>query len=212
MKQGRVIINRNICDNAPECSGIEVCPNGALYWNEEAKTIAYNAEKCVDCGSCADPVAGGCPVGAILWGYDDEDYDKKKQDVEEDTRTLKQLEVERYGAVPIVPVLEFEEIENVINDEDNQYVLIEFFSDDSINCLIHSIRVEDITALFDSPVIYKKVQVSSCEDCKPLCKAENLPALAIFKNGNLISVISGYYENDTDSSKEFFAKIQNSIQ
>lgn len=212
MKQGRVIINRNICDNAPECSGIEVCPTGAIYWDDKAEAIAYNAEKCVDCGSCADPVVGGCPVGAILWGCDDEDYDKKKQAVEEDTRTLEQLEVERYGAVPILPILEFEDIESVLNDAEDQYVLIEFFSDDSINCLIHSIRVEDITALFDLPVIYKKVQVSDCDDCKRWCAAEDLPALAIFKNEKLISVISGYYENDTDSSEEFFAQIQNAIQ
>ena len=42
MKQGRVIINRSICDNAPECSGIEVCPSGALSWDEEKERIEFN--------------------------------------------------------------------------------------------------------------------------------------------------------------------------
>ena len=79
MKNGRVIINRNICDNAPECSGIEVCPQGALYWNEANESIEYDSGKCVDCGLCANPDLGGCPVGAILWGEDDEDYEKKLQ-------------------------------------------------------------------------------------------------------------------------------------
>ena len=212
MKQGRVIINRNICDNAPECSGIEVCPTGAIYWDDNSESIAYDSTKCIDCGSCADADAGGCPVGAILWGIDDEDYAKKQRIVDEDTRTIEQLEVERYGAVPIMPVLEYDEIENVLNNADGQYVAIEFFNDDSINCLVHSIRVEDITKLFDSKVIYKKVQLSDIDECSSLCNVDELPALAIFKECKNICVINGYYENDTDSSAEFFEIIKNALK
>ena len=34
-----VLINFKICDNAKECGGIEVCPTGALSWDEENETI-----------------------------------------------------------------------------------------------------------------------------------------------------------------------------
>ena len=30
-----VLINFKICDNAEVCGGIEVCPTGALSWDEE---------------------------------------------------------------------------------------------------------------------------------------------------------------------------------
>ena len=34
-----VLINFKICDNAKECSGVEVCPTEALSWNEKKKNI-----------------------------------------------------------------------------------------------------------------------------------------------------------------------------
>jgi NAD-dependent dihydropyrimidine dehydrogenase PreA subunit len=34
-----VLVNFKICDNAKECGGIEVCPTGALSWDEENETI-----------------------------------------------------------------------------------------------------------------------------------------------------------------------------
>lgn len=33
-----VLVNFKICDNAKECGGIEVCPTGALSWDEENET------------------------------------------------------------------------------------------------------------------------------------------------------------------------------
>lgn len=35
-----VLINFKICDNAKDCSGIAVCPTGALSW--ELMTACYN--------------------------------------------------------------------------------------------------------------------------------------------------------------------------
>ena len=34
-----VLINFKICDNAKECGGIEVCPTGALSYDDENKSI-----------------------------------------------------------------------------------------------------------------------------------------------------------------------------
>ena len=39
-----VLINFKICDNAKECGGIEVCPTGALSWDEENETIKIDNE------------------------------------------------------------------------------------------------------------------------------------------------------------------------
>lgn len=205
MKNGRVIINRSICDNAPECSGIAVCPAGALYWNDLKDRIDYNEELCIDCGCCADREVGGCPIGAILWGADDEDYKKKKEAVEQETRQLSELEVERYGASPFDPIIEISDVNLYLNNSECEYNLLEFFNDDSINCLLHSIRVEDIKALFDNNADYQKVSVENVEQCKDF-RVTDLPAIAMFRDKRFLGAISGYY--DDNESQKFFDQIR----
>ena len=41
----KALINFKICDNAPECSGIEVCPTGAMYFDSEKETIVVDEDK-----------------------------------------------------------------------------------------------------------------------------------------------------------------------
>lgn len=211
MKRGRVIINRNICDNAPECSGIAVCQTGALFWNELNESIDYADTKCIDCGQCADVEFGGCPVGAILWGENDEDYEEKKQLVASETMTLEQLEVDRYGATPIKSIIEYERINEIIKNTKKEYILLEFFNDDSIQCLVHSIRVEDIISIFNGNATYHKICLEDLNDCSEYCKIEKFPALAIYKHGQLIGVINGYYQ-DTGNEFEEFEKQINEIK
>lgn len=200
MKNGRVIINRNICDNAKECSGIEVCPTGAMYWDEENQMIGYKETECIDCGLCAE----NCPVEAILWGADDEEYERKKKEVEEETRKFDDLEVERYGASPIEKFIENSELGDFIKKINSQYILLEFFKDETICCLLHSIRVEEIKALFGSNVVYSKVYMSNEEQC-PICEINEFPALLILQDGGLVGKIEGYY--DDERKDDFFEKI-----
>ena len=206
---GRVIINRNICDNAQECSGISICPTGALHWDKASECIAYNRESCIDCGACANEETGGCPIGAILWGVDDIDYEKKWKAVSEETRKLEDLEIERYGASPIAATIEVESIMDKIETTEADYVLIEFFCEDSINCLLHSIPIDDIMSLFDGSVCHFKVEVESVKDA-PI-KIESLPALAVYRNGKLIGQVSGYYDDSDETKTEFFNIIRNII-
>ena len=56
-----VIINWKICDSVKECGGIEVCPTGAIYWDEEKKAVKIDNSKCTSCGQC-EPA---CPASAI---------------------------------------------------------------------------------------------------------------------------------------------------
>lgn len=204
MKNGRVIINRNICDNAPECSGIAICPSGAIFWNEKNENIDYNPDICIDCGACADANAGGCPIGAILWGEDEDDYIVKKTKVENETRKLADLEVERYGASPIEPTTDYEDINVFINSSKTSYVLIEFFNDDSINCLLHSIRVSEIKKVFDNNANYIKVQVEN-KGVVEEYEIGELPGIAVFKEGNFKGSIAGYYDDNATNS--FFDKL-----
>lgn len=208
---GRVIINRNICDNAPECSGIAICPTGALHWDEDNELIAYDRTSCIDCGMCADEDAGGCPIGAILWGTDDEDYTKKWNEVCEETRKLEDLEIERYGASPIAVTVDLEDLNDELLESNTDYVLVEFFSDDSINCLLHSIPIKDIESYFINSTVYHfKVKLDDLKDVP--YGLEELPSLAVFSKDKLIGKIDGYYDDSENSKRIFLEKVSQIIK
>lgn len=207
MKNGRVIINRKICDNAPECSGIEVCPTSALHWDDELQQVAFDESICMDCGMCAE----ACPVGAILWGKDDQDYNQKLQEVEDDPRTFEELSVERYGASPIEAPLEQDEMEEVVKNCETRYLLLELFVDDSINCLVHSIRIEDIKNWFDDSVSHHKVIISNPDALLNL-EVNEFPTLLVFRNHQLLGMVSGYYEDDTEQLTEFKKLVASILQ
>ena len=200
MKQGRVVINYNICDNAPECSGIEACPTGAMHWDEEKQRIDFIADTCIDCGACAD----ACPVGAILWGENDADYERKKIEVDNETRRQEDLVVERYGAAPIEAVLG-SDVKEYIKNAKKDYIFLEFFNDDSIQCLLHSIPVEEIKSALGINFAYKKIQLTKMEDCD-ICKITELPALVVVKNTKVSSAVCGYF--DDGQKDEFIQKLK----
>lgn len=51
-----------VCRQCQEAKCAQNCPTEALYYDEKAKMVAFNKEKCVACGNCAE----ACPYGAIL--------------------------------------------------------------------------------------------------------------------------------------------------
>lgn len=207
MKNGRVIINRLICDNAPECSGIEVCPVGALFWDARKMQIDYNAEICCDCGICVD----ACPVGAIMWGKDDEDYWIKHEAIENEKRRseelYKELFDERYGASPIdIKPIDFCDIQGFLCNSTSELVCIEIFSDDSIDCILKCIRVEEMLSWLENGIQYQKAYISENEHLDRYGIHE-LPSLIIYKNKQLIGIIEGYYNNDPDSKAALRKKL-----
>ena len=206
-KKGRVILNRNICDNAPECSGIEVCPTGALYWDEDKERIEYNADICINCGKCAKE----CPVGAILWGKDDEDYERKLQEVKNDTRRIEELVVERYGATPIDDPITVGDIGEFIDSSIREIALLELYTDESIDCLLHSIRIEEIKDWFDEPVGYKKVHVEK-EDDVSIYGVEEYPSLLVFNQKHYIGSIAGHYDDDENSKTQLREKLMSIVK
>lgn len=207
MKNGRVLINYNICDNAPECSGIAVCPTGALYYDDEAERIAFNEELCCDCGACADADGDGCPIGAILHANDDEEYVQMRADIDAETRTADALNVERYGASPIDESLDVEQWEDFLNANCDKLLLIEFFTDNSIHCLLHSIPIsslrEEIGEFTHRKVFVENAEIMASIDIISKYDLVGLPILACFRDGKCLGLVEGYYE---DKDRDIFVR------
>ena len=193
-----VLVNFKICDNAKECGGIEVCPTGALSWDEENETIKIDNEKCISCGSCEQ----NCPIGAIRVAYDDEEYKKISKEIEEDPRTTKDLFVDRYGAAPLSEffMIEEKDLNKKIGDG---ITLVECYEDDSIQCLLKSIPIKDITSNMPKDTMFYKVEAN--DELKEKYNINELPTLLLFKNGNLLGKIEGYYQ--VEQKEELINKI-----
>lgn len=195
-----VLVNFKICDNAKECSGITVCPTGALSWNEEQETITIDNNKCISCGLCEKE----CPIGAIMVAKNDEEYSKIEKEIEEDQRTTKDLFVDRYGAVAISDFfkIELEEIKEKVKK--NCLTLIEIYNPDAAECLLKSIPIKDLTKSFPNDTQYYKAE-SNSENKE--YEIKELPALLLFKNGELLGHIEGYY--NSDQKEEIISKLNN---
>ena len=197
-----VLVNFKICDNAKECGGIAVCPTGALSYDDEKESIIIDNDKCISCGRCESE----CPIGAIMVARTDEEYDKLKEEIDNDTRTTKDLFVDRYGATPLSEffMIESDDIKNKVNNDG--ITLIELYNDDSIQCLLKSIAIKDLTKDLPKDTLFYKAEAN--DDVLNKYNVNELPSLLVFKNGNFLGSIDGYYEVD---NKEEFLDNMNEI-
>ena len=188
-----VLINFKICDNDKACSGMAACPNGVFSWDDE-KGLIINNDKCVSCGLCEK----ACMVNAIRVARTQEEYKKIKQEFDADPRTINDLLVERFGGKPIDDAMlgTVEEIKSKL-DEAKRPLILEFYNDDSIMCLLKSIPMKKIADAFDRDTRYRKVEVNS-EEILNLYDIKELPALLFYKNGKLVGKIDGYVDEDEE--------------
>lgn len=195
-----VLINFKICDNDKACGGVAVCPTGAIYYDEEKETLAIDNEKCISCGMCEKE----CPIGAIKVAKDEKEYEILKKQIEEDPRRTKDLFVDRYGATPLSEffMLDSEDVANKVNSKN--IVLLEFYNDDSIQCLLKSIPIKELLKDFPDSTQFYKVEIT--EALTNEYQIKELPALVAFENGRMIGKIEGYIDED---NKE---KLMNEIQ
>lgn len=202
-----VIINFKICDNAEACNAISVCPTGAFHWNSEKKTLEIDKNKCIDCGACATSEKS-CQVGAIRFAKTKEALEQIKKEIAEDPRTISDLQADRYGATPInMPFsCSEEELDSVLTT--SKTCLIEFYNEDSIECLIKSIPVKEILKEIDNST-YRKIEVKS-EGFKKKYEINEFPSLYIFKDNNIIGKIEGYYS--VDQKEELIEKINSILE
>lgn len=186
-----VLINFKICDNAQECNGIAVCPTGALSWDKKKKKIIINNKKCTSCAKCEQ----ACEVDAIRVGKTEKAYNKIKKEIDRDPRRVSDLFTERYGAQPICsPFFVSKEDFDVHILKANKLTVVEFFSNDSIKCLLYSIPVRELFEGFD--IKYRKMEVKNSDIILRKYSISRLPALLFFKSGKLIGKIQGYYNKE----------------
>ncbi len=184
-----VLINFKICDNAKECGGIEVCPTGALSWNEEKETIKIDNSKCISCGLCEKE----CPIGAIMVAKNKEEYKKIQKEIADDPRTTKDLFVDRYGAVAISDFCKIELSDIKEKSEKDSITLIEVYNPDIAECLLKSIPIKELTKNLPKDTLYYKAESNNKFNEYGI---KELPSLLIFKKGNLLGHIEGYYTVD----------------
>lgn len=182
------LINYKICDNSPECGGIAVCPTKAMYFDEEKETIVIDNDKCISCGLCRPQ----CPVSAIYIAKTNEEFEELKKEIEKDSRTIKDLFVDRYGATPISDffIISPDKLKEKILT--NGITLIELYTDESIQCLLKSIPIKDITGEMDGDIAFYKLKLT--EKISSEYNIVEVPSLLIFNNGKYKGKIDGYFE------------------
>lgn len=198
-----VLVNFKICDNAKECGGISVCPTGALSWSDVEESIVIDNDKCISCGLCEKE----CPIGAIMVSKNDEEYNKLQKEIDDDPRTTKDLFVDRYGAVAISDFfkIEINDIKEKVQKE--CITLIEVYNPDEAACLLKSIPIKEMTASLPSDTLFYKAESDKViEDYK----ITELPSLLVFKKGDLLGHIDGYYT--TDQKEEVISKLNDIIK
>lgn len=197
-----VLVNFKICDNAKECGGIAVCPTGALSYDDEKETIIIDNDKCISCGRCERE----CPIGAIMVARTDEEYGKIKKEIDNDSRTTKDLFVDRYGATPLSEffMIESDDIENKVHNDG--LTLIELYTEDSIQCLLKSIPIKELSQPLPKDTLFYKAEAT--EETINKYNINEVPSLLIFKNSSLLGHVDGYYTID---SKEEMIKEINKI-
>ncbi|UMX47883.1 MAG: 4Fe-4S binding protein [Candidatus Nealsonbacteria bacterium DGGOD1a] len=185
-----VLINFKICDNAKECSGIAVCPTGALSWDEKKKSIKINNKKCISCGKCQR----ACGVEAIKVAKNEKEYVKIKKEINNDSRKATDLFIDRFGAQPVTPMFLVAEDKFTLSSlESKKPAMVEFFNENSIECLLRSIPIKDLVA--GMKINYEKIELKTALLLGKY-QISKLPALLFFKDGKLFGKIEGYYDLD----------------
>jgi len=186
------IINFKICDNSEDCDAIRHCENGVFGWDKRKKTLTTNFKKCKECGKCVDY----CEVKAIHYCKGDEDCAKVQREIERDPRTITELFIDRYGAMPIDNAYMFELTPERFKQRINvrRPVIVEFNRRETVHCLLKSVPIADIQEQYHPDSTYAKFFIKDEEMAK--YGVTETPCLRFYFNNELIGQINEYFEKD----------------
>ncbi len=188
-----VLINFKICDNVPECGGITTCPFGAFYFDDVEQSIKVDHDKCTNCGKCAK----SCLVWAIRFAKTIQQQQQIQEEIDNDPRTIEDLFVDRYGGAPIstkTTIKSWEFQKYILNSK--WIVVLELYSDETIECLIRSIPIKDIL-----PEDVKYYKMSADQEISKKYNIAVFPSLLFWKDWNYIDKIEWF--RDVSKEKEF---------
>lgn len=197
----KIIFNYNLCDMAPECGGIEVCPNGAIYYEEKQQRPVWDESKCTFCLKCTTPDA--CPVGVILFARDEEDEKRIMNMIKDDPRTAKWLWKERYGVQPartspIATIVTDTNFESVLSEPG--FKVIDLWSEETLDCRLHSPLYEDLLGrLLDKVKVYK-LDAGEFGGLAEKLGVSEFPTLLIFEGNEEVFRFGGYISKEKISS------------
>ncbi len=195
-----VVINYKICDLAPECGGIEVCPMKAFFWNEKTKKPDVDNSKCISCGACSLQ----CPVNAIMVAKTDEQYKKLVEIVKNDTHTEEELWRERLGCQPgrTKPLATIVTPENFSQEVTNAKGLftVDIWSLETIDCRLHSVLWDDVN--LSGEMVLKKIDAGKYPELAKKLNVKKIPSLLFFKDGKELKRHEGYiYQENVTAAK-----------
>ncbi len=190
-----VVINYKICDLAPECGGIEVCPTGAFFWNKKTKRPDVDNKKCTSCGVCARE----CPVNAILVATTEKEYQKLLKKVKNDPRSEKELWRERLGCQPgrTPPLATIVTQRNFSKEvlKAKGMIALDVWSEETLDCRYHSLLWDEVKV--SEKFKLRKLDGGKYTQLAKKLEATRLPTLLFFKDGQEIGRKEGYlYSKD----------------
>ena len=204
----KIIINQKTCDKSSDCSGIDVCPTNALFFDSEQNLVKWDEHKCVFCLRCTLP--DGCPIGAIMYARDEVSEKAIIETINSDPRSEDWLWQERLGVQPGKPSIAKElnetNFEEVLFSSGNNF--IDIWHEDYLNCRLHSILYEDISKDVTNITFYK-LDAKKYPKLIEKLGVKIFPTLQLIKNGKINLI---YQDNIEDSKKSIIINlIQNII-
>lgn len=176
-----IIINHNLCDEALECGGIEVCPTKAFYFDTKTKRVKVNRKKCTECLKCTLPDA--CPVGCILYARNKDEEERILKMIKLDPRTSKWLWKERYGCQPAktppkAKIITDANYKKVMSEE--EYKIIDVWHYDHLDCRVFSALYEDLVGM--SKIKIYKLDAKRYPEVAKKLRVKKFPTLLLCKD------------------------------
>lgn len=192
-----IIFNYNFCDLAPECGGIEACPQKAIYFDKKTNMPCWDKTKCVFCLRCTLPNV--CPIGAILYARDDESEKQTRQMVKIDPKKREWLWQERYGVQPgmtppLVTKITPANFETIIQNQKNK--IIDVWHVDSSDCRLHSPLYSDLLDTKAGVIEIYKLDAREYPELATKLKVSIFPSLLLFKENNEVARIEEFLNSE----------------